>query len=396
MPRFSRKNLAKRPDRWLRRGLALCLAMGGCTVFTEVDWSLIEPPASGEGGDAAGGENSNGASSNGASGGQDNEGGEGGTGQGGEAGDGSGGTPNTGGAMVGGFAGTAMGGGNGGTAGTGGGGAGTGGGGSGGSSGNAGAGGKGGGGGVSGGGGVAGMGGKAGAGGSGSGTAGVGGVAGSGGGTAGASGGGAGGLGGAGGNGGVAGSGGNAGSGGSGGSSGNSGVVVLFDGGVSSQNMVWGGRPGLDAICASKKLTLALPQTQSRAYITVSATDEIVTMPARYGIPTNVPVVGPTGIQLGFTWSSLIGEGGFGGQLFVSLVDADVLPDNALLWLSGSAPNGAFDQNHTCNGWTFGMADATIKARAGSPTATNNAWMSDAQVSCDAAGSHVLCVAYNP
>jgi hypothetical protein len=378
--------------------------MGGCTVFTEVDWSLIERPASGEGGEdgeAAGGENSNGASSNGASsngasGGQETEGGEGGTGQGGEAGDGSGGTPNTGGAMVGGFAGTAMGGGNGGTAGTGGGGAGTGGGGSGGSTGNAGAGGKGGGGGVFGGGGVAGMGGKAGAGGSGSGTAGVGGNAGNGGagGSAGSSG--AGGTGGLAGNGGMAGLGGTAGSSGSGGSSGNSGVVVLFDGGVSLQNMVWGGRPGLDAICAAKKLTLALPQTQSRAYITVSATDEILTMPARYGIPTNVPVVGPTGIQLGFTWSSLIGEGGFGGQLLVSLVDADVLPDDALRWLSGSAPNGAFEPNHTCNGWTFGMADATIKARVGLPSATDKIWMSDVEASCDAAGSHVLCVAYNP
>jgi hypothetical protein len=237
------------------------------------------------------------------------------------------------------------------------------------------------------------MGGKAGAGGSGSGTAGVSGAAGSGGvgGTAGGSG--SSGAGGVAGNGGL---GGTAGSGGLGGSSGNSGPIVLYDGGVSSQNMVWGGRAGLDAICAAKKITLALPQSQSRAYISVSATDEIVTMPARYGIPTNVPIVSPTGISLGFTWSSLIGEGSFGGQLQASLVDANVLPANALRWLSGSAPNGAFEPNHTCSGWTFGMADATIKARVGSPTATNNTWMSDVEASCDASGSHVLCIAYNP
>ena len=72
--------------------------------------------------------------------------------------------------------------------------------------------------------------------------------------------------------------------------------IVIFDaGGTYDGNL--GGRAGADALCQASANRPA-GYTNVRAFLSVDVNDEIRDMPGNYGIPTNLPIVGPNGTQL--------------------------------------------------------------------------------------------------
>ncbi|MBF0239807.1 MAG: fibronectin type III domain-containing protein, partial [SAR324 cluster bacterium] len=83
------------------------------------------------------------------------------------------------------------------------------------------------------------------------------------------------------------------------------GNVYLFSGGTSAGNL--GGRSGADARCVAEKSATwpNLACSNIRAFLSVDANDEIQDMPTNYGVPTNRPILGPTGTQIRSNWPQL-------------------------------------------------------------------------------------------
>ncbi|MCC6217463.1 MAG: hypothetical protein IT376_21580 [Polyangiaceae bacterium] len=156
--------------------------------------------------------------------------------------------------------------------------------------------------------------------------------------------------------------------------------VYLFDGGGTDTAL--GGRAGADALCAAS--TGSLPITQSRAFLSVSASDEIRDLPGNYSIPTDQRILGPNGSVIASDWADLLS-----GTLDRSLADAGVLTSN--FWYSGSGPDGSLDA-HTCTGWT--TDGALFDGHYGVSGQTTSAWISTADATCGLAGYHVVCAGW--
>ena len=146
--------------------------------------------------------------------------------------------------------------------------------------------------------------------------------------------------------------------------------IVMFSAGTYDGNL--GGRAGADALCAANApASLGSEYTHFRAFISVNAGDEIRDMPGNYGVPTDVPIVGPTGTLIANNWADLLD-----GTISNSLQAAGVTNG---LWLSGAAgAEGSVDSGYTCAGWT----SATGSAMVGTEVETGASWMSIAVTSC--------------
>ena len=186
------------------------------------------------------------------------------------------------------------------------------------------------------------------------------------------------------------GSGADAGAGGGGGAGGEGPValshVIVFDAGPHN-GLNFGGRVGLDQHCATAKASKSIPGVFTHAFISVSAADEMRDMPTLYGVPTNLPFLGPTSKHVADNWADLLD-----GSIDQSLTDAGV--SSAQFWISGSNADGSV--RSTCNGWTTSEFSDQVMGTYGYPTSSNSLWITitDGDVYCSSSQYNVICLAY--
>jgi hypothetical protein len=162
-------------------------------------------------------------------------------------------------------------------------------------------------------------------------------------------------------------------------------VMYLYDGGGVSGAI--GGRSGADILCYQAGLSApgGMPYgTTNRAFISVSAADEIRDMPFDYGVPTDRRIVGPTGIKVADNWADLLD-----GSIDNSLWAADVTSAN--FWYSGSNADGSLAPEH-CSGWTQGSHPN--QGWYGRPPDVTDWWISRGQASCGSSAYTVLCLGW--
>lgn len=148
-----------------------------------------------------------------------------------------------------------------------------------------------------------------------------------------------------------------------------------------------GGRSGADTMCTSARTAnySSLPDAHVRAFISVSASDEIRDMPSNYSTPTDREIRGPTHIKLADDWADLLD-----GTVDVTLFAAGILDDS--FWYSGSDGYGALSE-HNCSGWT--SPDALFDGAYGLNSNTDSQWMnSGSEATCGLNSYHVLCLAW--
>lgn len=144
-----------------------------------------------------------------------------------------------------------------------------------------------------------------------------------------------------------------------------------------------GGRAGADTLCqgASNK---PAGYSSYRAFISVSATDEIRDMPANYGIPTSYPIRGPNNTLIASNWSDLLD-----GSINTYLAAAGVYVNGPYDWWSGSLQDGSLDGVNHCASWT----SPSGPGRSGRFDYGNLYWMYGNVYGCNS-GANLLCVAY--
>jgi len=141
-----------------------------------------------------------------------------------------------------------------------------------------------------------------------------------------------------------------------------------------------GGRVGADGICDTKKPNEMLG-FNIRAFLSVTAFDEIRDMSANYGVPTANLFLSLEGIQIGNNFADLLD-----GSIDQSLNESNVISTGTTDWWSGSTQIGSI--SNTCGGWTSVLNNGTT----GDATQTNG-WLSEADAPC-AAARPLLCVAF--
>jgi hypothetical protein len=141
-------------------------------------------------------------------------------------------------------------------------------------------------------------------------------------------------------------------------------AVYLFAAAKHDCNL--GGRAGADAI-ARAGLPSALIGKTVHAFLSTSAADDIASMPATYGFPSDVPVVNPDGtITIADDWAGLLA-----GSL--PRVLAEALGTNTSVgepWWSGSESDGTLAA-YTCSDWS----DASGRGEAGVTSSVGSAWI---------------------
>jgi hypothetical protein len=144
-----------------------------------------------------------------------------------------------------------------------------------------------------------------------------------------------------------------------------------------------GGRPGADALCsASPNRPTGLVQV--RAFLSISASDQIADFVTNYGVPNGLAIESPSGAVLARNFTGLMG-----GSIMISLRNAGLFTGNSFWW-SGSGSNGVVAAQ-TCNGFTSeAVVDVALNGFAG---ATDGQWLAAAVGSC-AALRFFLCIAY--
>lgn len=146
-----------------------------------------------------------------------------------------------------------------------------------------------------------------------------------------------------------------------------------------------GGRSGADVACGQAAQGMAgVPlHATTRAFISVSAGDEIADMPARYGVPTNRIITGPNQEKIADDWADLLD-----GTIDMTLLAAGVMGMNN--WYSGSQADGTVDAD-TCGGWTVGSGSS---GRYGYHGTTTSGWISSGDGVCGNELTRILCLAW--
>ncbi|MDD2816855.1 MAG: DUF1554 domain-containing protein [Thiotrichaceae bacterium] len=177
--------------------------------------------------------------------------------------------------------------------------------------------------------------------------------------------------------------------------------VVIYSltsdgGGNQAGNM--GGRAGADALCAAsgaRPLTGATANTQYRAFLSVSATDEIRDMPTNYNVPTTLPIVGnypaATTTPIVGNWAALLN-----GTTLTTTMQLATGATNVGYW-TGSDGTGAISAARgNCNGWTSNLVGVTGDVGTHNSTVSPN-WLNGgwAGFTCDLT-YNMLCVAFTP
>jgi len=142
-----------------------------------------------------------------------------------------------------------------------------------------------------------------------------------------------------------------------------------------------GGREGVDALCDIEK-PAQVSDRQVRAFISVESGDGIADMPSNYDVPTDLPIVTMTDVELAVDWSDLM-DGSIAMNLSSALSN---MPANEYYW-TGTMPDGSVSM--TCDGWTNNSGGAD----AGSSDSIDGQWLSSVGSVCSF-GRKVLCIAF--
>lgn len=144
-----------------------------------------------------------------------------------------------------------------------------------------------------------------------------------------------------------------------------------------------GGRSGADALCQSASNKPA-GYSSYRAFISVTATDEIRDMPANYGVPTLYPVRSPNNTLIANNWADLLD-----GTISMPLSAAGVSVGGPVEWWSGSGATGALVTGMNCNAWTSFGGGTTGRFDSASST-----WIYYSFQDCGSYAGNLLCIAY--
>lgn len=163
------------------------------------------------------------------------------------------------------------------------------------------------------------------------------------------------------------------------------GRLVIFDGG--SVVGAIGGRSGADVMCGQAAVSASgVPKSATtRAFLSVSAEDEIRDFPFKYGVPTDRVITGPNWNVIADDWADLLD-----GSIDQSLASAGAQTATNF-WYTGSLDNGAVATT-TCSGWTDGST--LFGGRYGSTQATGSTWINTGNATCGTSSYHVLCLAW--
>ena len=158
---------------------------------------------------------------------------------------------------------------------------------------------------------------------------------------------------------------------------------VIYSAGAYNGNL--GGRSGADALCTA---TANKPNNFShyRAFLSVTADDEIRDMPANYGVSTDLPIMSSNSTLLANNWTDLLD-----GNLVTSLTNAGVLPNNSVWW-SGSHTDGSLLSFYECGGWT--ISSTSRSGEIGISTESNAYWIYGYNAMCSDSTTMLLCLAY--
>lgn len=142
-------------------------------------------------------------------------------------------------------------------------------------------------------------------------------------------------------------------------------------------------RYDIDDMCMRARLKdyPALPCLNMRAFISVSALDDIAGMPANYGVPEDRKITGPAGVMVADYWADLLD-----GTIDTTLGEAGVAADP---WWSGSLADGSFDTANNCDGWTSDISKGT----SGKHNKSNDEWISGNTPDCNASRI-LLCICW--
>jgi hypothetical protein len=162
------------------------------------------------------------------------------------------------------------------------------------------------------------------------------------------------------------------------------GQITMFSGGGHQGNL--GGRSGADLICG-KRATKEFEHI--RAFLSVNSADEIRDMPDNYGVPTDWPIVGPTGVKIADDWGDLLD-----GSIDMALSGAEIVTDDVSDWWSGSNADGSVHTN-TCQEWTTNSS--AVRGRSGSHWSATASWISSTDQRCDyhEDDNFMTCIGWN-
>ncbi|GIX42629.1 MAG: hypothetical protein KatS3mg129_2362 [Leptospiraceae bacterium] len=158
-------------------------------------------------------------------------------------------------------------------------------------------------------------------------------------------------------------------------------------------------RPEIDAICATEFNTIKSTYPGNyeymqhiRAFISINSTDQIANFPSLYGVPTNVPILGPDPSNpyrlIANDWNDLWTEDSGGIYIKNSLNDAIGL---SFSWWSGSYADGTLNSDN-CQNWSNNSN--SYNGAIGEPSSTNAYWINySTSNSCDSL-SNLLCIAW--
>jgi hypothetical protein len=125
----------------------------------------------------------------------------------------------------------------------------------------------------------------------------------------------------------------------------------------------------------------SMPCLNVRAFISITASDDIAGMPGNFGVPTGRKIVGPTGITVAEYWADLLD-----GSIAVTLSDAGVASNP---WWSGSLSDGTLNASDNCSTWM----STSAKGASGKFNKTNADWIAGNSPNCSDS-QIVLCVCW--
>jgi len=169
-------------------------------------------------------------------------------------------------------------------------------------------------------------------------------------------------------------------------------AVVLYGAGV--QDGIFGGRAGADALCVTARPAgLPAEYTNFHAFLSVENTtpDQMIDMPANYGVPTNLPITGPIGTLIADNWAHLM-VATAGNPVHNSLRDAGVtIETNSVEYWTGS--DGTGNLGITCTGWTVPGAN---NGNTGVETSTSGNVIGTATAGCGGGSAFIelVCVGF--
>ncbi|MCA9523645.1 MAG: hypothetical protein KC609_21865 [Myxococcales bacterium] len=130
----------------------------------------------------------------------------------------------------------------------------------------------------------------------------------------------------------------------------------------------------------------SLGTTKTVGFITISSSDQIKDLPTNQSVPTNRPILGPTGTRIADDWADLLD-----GSIKTTLMSAGTIGNN--YWYSGSDSSGAEIASKTCSGWTLTSGS---NAAYGHPGQTDARWITNQPASCGLATYYYLCLTWIP